>query len=184
MGNILRRISKPADGESNKPIPAASELEKDLPKYAEDNNLTGQRLSVWALVEPPHAADETKTSLSSQDYVTSAIQKGSRIHRVISGGGGWGKKQGLLSLDPETSFTDTIPPGSLVKTSELFRVPDTTASYEQLSGRPVASASIGEDLSVLSQAAREGDYVRFFVSGPKTQKNESSTPLTESVGTV
>ncbi|KAL2122912.1 hypothetical protein VTJ04DRAFT_3367 [Mycothermus thermophilus] len=32
------------------------------------------------------------------------VARGCRLHRVVSGGGGWGAKRGLLSLDPETKF--------------------------------------------------------------------------------
>lgn len=36
--------------------------------------------------------------------LTNAISHGARLCRVLSGGGGWGKKAGLLSLDPDTAY--------------------------------------------------------------------------------
>jgi hypothetical protein len=33
------------------------------------------------------------------------LSKGCRLTRVLSGGGGWGKKAGLLSLDPDTKYS-------------------------------------------------------------------------------
>ncbi|PKX88494.1 uncharacterized protein P174DRAFT_465011 [Aspergillus novofumigatus IBT 16806] len=66
MGNILRQVAKHADGSSNEPMPASSELEKELP-----------RVSVWPC------------GTSTQDRLVQSIQTGGKLHRVMSGGGGW-----------------------------------------------------------------------------------------------
>lgn len=167
MGNILRQISKSTDGTSTAPMPASSELEKELPRYIAKHNIVDQRVSVWALVETPdmEIADQ---HTSTQDRLTQSLQQGGKLHRVMSGGGGWGKKQGLLSLDPEVSFTGTARRNELVGLDDLFDPKSETPlhpspAFEEIMG--------GDDLSTLSQVAREGDFIQFFVSvEPTTSK--------------
>ncbi|OCL06780.1 hypothetical protein AOQ84DRAFT_389960 [Glonium stellatum] len=85
------------------------------------------------------------------DMVWSAVKQGARLHRVLSGGGGWGKKAGLLSLDPDLS-------------------------YKQLRETPHDSAlemSASEDLSTLHEVAKPGEFIQFFMSptdGDKTRE--------------
>lgn len=82
-----------------------------------------------------------------------ALSNGARLHRVLSGGGGWGKKAGLLSLDPVSAVsrgkTEDIIPSSIL-------------------GDP-------EDLaSTLTPVARDGDAVQFFISPVSTMSAEAS----------
>ncbi|KAJ5439739.1 uncharacterized protein N7458_010737 [Penicillium daleae] len=160
MGNILRQISKSSDPTSQEPIPASSELEKDLPRYIKEHNITDQRVSVWALVEKPDVmiADH---NLPTQDDLIQSLTQGSKLHRVVSGGGGWGKKQGLLSLDPEVNFSGSARRDALVGLDQLFN-PSTNAE----SDLPpfLAKGLVGDDLSLLSQVATAGDFIQFFVS--------------------
>ncbi|KAJ5174463.1 uncharacterized protein N7482_000340 [Penicillium canariense] len=160
MGNILRQISKSTDPTSNEPIPASSELEKDLPRYIEEHNIMDQRVSVWALVENPSILIANQDS-STQDRVVQSLHQGGKLHRVMSGGGGWGKKQGLLSLDPEVSFPGTTRRRELVGLDQLFK-PKADA---ELDIPPFLTKSmVGDDLSLLSQVATAGDFIQFFVS--------------------
>ncbi|KAI9043720.1 uncharacterized protein KD926_003071 [Aspergillus affinis] len=158
MGNILRQITKHADGQSMEPMPASAELEKELPCYIEEHNILDQRVSVWALIESPDKDGADRTP----DDLTKAIQAGGKLHHVMSGGGGWGKKQGLLSLDPEISFLVPSDDGEPVGMNGLFSpqaggsLPDRLPSLDQ--------RVIIDDLSSLSQVARAGDYIQFFVS--------------------
>lgn len=65
-----------------------------------------------------------------------------RVHRVLSGGGGWGKKAGLLSLDPKRSFEkgdNDVGDASLVDRDSSMDNP-------------------------LEEVARPGSYIQFFVS--------------------
>lgn len=160
MGNILRQVTKSTDGTSMDPMPASSELEKELPRYIHEHNIVDQRVSVWALVEKPDVeiADQ---ELSTQDRVTESLRQGGKLHRVMSGGGGWGKKQGLLSLDPEVSFAGTARRGELVGVNELFEPTQATPLDIPLSLDEIMG---GDDLSHLSQVASEGDFIQFFVS--------------------
>jgi hypothetical protein len=184
MGNILRQISRSENDRSNEPIPASSELERELPRYVDDHNIDDPRLSVWALVQP--SGSETGVSTYSLDQTVSAIQQGGRLHRVVSGGGGWGKKQGLLSLDPEISFNEMIPREGLLSLQELMQVPD-SPGFPELSRRLPLHQSFGveEELTSLSQTAKEGDYIQFFVFSERSyQKNEYSSTYKDSEGTV
>ncbi|KAL2004308.1 hypothetical protein VTN02DRAFT_3102 [Thermoascus thermophilus] len=166
MGNILRQVSKSADGESDEPMPASLELEESLPRYLAEHHIVNRRVSVWALVEQSDCSPLTETN--NQEHVARAIRKGNRLHRVVSGGGGWGKKQGLLSLDPETNFAEAH--GDSLVLDELFRPSGATTAQEEPLDLPVL-----EDIPSLSQIAKPGDYIQFFVSvEPEYRKNDSS----------
>lgn len=159
MGNILRQVAKSTDPGSIEPMPASSELEKELPRYIDEHNILDQRVSVWALVEKPDVV-VTDPNAAAQDRVVESLRQGGKVHRVMSGGGGWGKKQGLLSLDPEVSFPGTAREHELVGLDELFD-PNPDAALEMPSFFP--NGMVGDDLSLLSQVATAGDFIQFFV---------------------
>ncbi|KAF3022684.1 hypothetical protein E8E15_002130 [Penicillium rubens] len=159
MGNILRQLAKSTDVRSMDTMPASSELEKELPRYIAEHNIIDQRVSVWALVEKPQL-EVAGAGSSTHDRLIKSLHQGGKLHRVMSGGGGWGKKQGLLSLDPEICFSETVKRDDLVALSQIFD-PDTT----QLDTLPSIDKGITvDDLSLLSQVATAGDYIQFFVS--------------------
>ncbi|RYP56692.1 hypothetical protein DL769_009882 [Monosporascus sp. CRB-8-3] len=79
-------------------------------------------IGVWAWVIPPHVVEaerlsdlkvfransshsEAELATESAEVFSRLTSSGCRLHKILSGGGGWGLKQGLLSLDPETSYT-------------------------------------------------------------------------------
>ncbi|KAM0280748.1 hypothetical protein ACHAQH_003918 [Verticillium albo-atrum] len=131
LGNIVRQIEV-----NGKPVPASQELETAVTKlFNRRRRIDGPQglpkgpLGVWALVTPPESSmlnlgerknppdmgeihkdasmmDEYKASQSLSRFRRRFIW-GQRIFEVVSGGGGWGKKQGLLSLDTETKFSLT-----------------------------------------------------------------------------
>ncbi|CAG7964267.1 unnamed protein product [Penicillium nalgiovense] len=159
MGNILRQLAKSTDARSTDTMPASSELEKELPRYIAEHNIIDQRVSVWALVEKPEL-EVAGSGSSTHDRLIQSLHQGGKLHRVMSGGGGWGKKQGLLSLDPEISFSGTANRDDLVALSQVFD-PGTT----QLDTLPSIDNGITvDDLSLLSQVATAGDYIQFFAS--------------------
>jgi hypothetical protein len=88
--------------------------------------------------------------------VSQALTEGARLHRVLSGGGGWGKKAGLLSLDP---------------------VPTNQAAQSSKDNDFLGMVSDPEDFeSTLTPVVRDGDSIQFFIS-PKSeleQKAENS----------
>ncbi|KAL7655965.1 hypothetical protein ACMYSQ_005101 [Aspergillus niger] len=166
MGNILRQLAKHTDSQSTEPMPASSELEKELPRYIEEHGIVDRRVSVWALIENSENGFHLENNANIQESLVKAIRAGGKLHRVMSGGGGWGKKQGLLSLDPETTFVEADNEQGLLGLEDLF------ADQER---RPLSDISppspaffempqIDESMSSLSQAAGPGDYIQFFVS--------------------
>ncbi|CAG8246897.1 unnamed protein product [Penicillium salamii] len=169
MGNILRQLAKSTDATSTEPIPASTDLEKELPRYIKEHNITDHRVSVWALVEKPELVVADSSS-STHDRLVQSLKQGGKLHRVMSGGGGWGKKQGLLSLDPEVSFSGTINQNELISISQVFD----PKSGEPLDTLPSIDQGIAvDDLSLLSQVATAGDYIQFFVSVEPTESNRS-----------
>lgn len=163
MGNIIRCVYD-SDG---KGVPASQELEKVVPEYFKSRNEPPQPVSVWALVMPKDMVDVVSydmdklfASVSAPDstpskweklwasnpplwtnIVSNAINRGARLHRVLSGGGGWGKKAGLLSLEPLSD--ELITP--------------------LLEGQGVEPLELA---SALQQVVNEGDYIQFFASPP------------------
>jgi hypothetical protein len=115
-------------------MPASEELEKSVSRYFEALDLQPETVSVWAFVVP-RILREGAISRQSFDHLLSADEKsitsawhsdtaaavlmakhtnvairqmipeGARLIKVLSGGGGWGKKAGLLSLDPDVQYS-------------------------------------------------------------------------------
>ncbi|KAL4962385.1 uncharacterized protein BDV14DRAFT_178522 [Aspergillus stella-maris] len=179
MGNILRQIAKHADGRSDEPMPASSELEKELPRYISEHDISDQRVSVWALIEKSEESAYNNAK-HSQSSLAEAIEGGATLHRVMSGGGGWGKKQGLLSLDPEMTFgrpsDESMKPLNQVLSSGDENSAATGASSSEL-------PEFMQELSSLSQAAEPGDHVQFFASveRPEPRMESSSESSRESL---
>lgn len=158
MGNILRQITGSTDDGSAKPMPASAELEKELPRYISENDIADPLVAVWALIEKPDVGSSTEAN--TQDHLANSLRRGGKLYRVMSGGGGWGKKQGLLSLDPDASLSDAANQGGLTTLNNVFR----PNAPMQDSPPPLDKGLIIDDLSLLSQAASPGDYIQFFVS--------------------
>ncbi|KAL2154347.1 hypothetical protein VTH82DRAFT_3023 [Thermothelomyces myriococcoides] len=121
MGNILSKLE--VDGQS---VPASEELERIVPellkaprKLRDGDQSQAGPANVWALLIPPeyahnhHILQPLQLANYNPDQEWSLAQLaafrmhmylacGCRLHKVLSGGGGWGPKQGLLSLDPKT----------------------------------------------------------------------------------
>ncbi|KAL1960448.1 hypothetical protein VTO42DRAFT_7747 [Malbranchea cinnamomea] len=170
MGNVLREISA-NDGTENG-IPASSELEIILPKYVKDHNLQNQRLAVWALVTPDNLSDTDQSVETTHDILT-LIARGARLHRVMGGGGGWGKRQGLLSLDPESSAImnakDVSMEGPIEEIMERGlgeREADGESFFvESADELPRSLGVMGKDsASPLPTVAKPGDLIQFFIA--------------------
>ncbi|OIW34851.1 hypothetical protein CONLIGDRAFT_710124 [Coniochaeta ligniaria NRRL 30616] len=107
LGNILKKVE--IGGEA---APASKELEENVPKLLESRRKMGLGdiqgpLNVWALVVPARLKGMWKAEVLDLLDLQPLLREGCRLHRVLSGGGGWGAKQGLLSLDPEARFETT-----------------------------------------------------------------------------
>ncbi|KAK3300951.1 uncharacterized protein B0H64DRAFT_314636 [Chaetomium fimeti] len=126
LGNILSSIQ--VDG---KPAPPSQRLESIIPKLLkaprtlrddshDGDDPVGHHIAVWALVIPPGCIKvglrvlpplpvdnydpkvEWELAQQTARMMDEYLLAGARFHKVLSGGGGWGAKQGLLSLDPQT----------------------------------------------------------------------------------
>ncbi|KAK1820777.1 hypothetical protein LTR12_004803 [Friedmanniomyces endolithicus] len=116
----------------SEPQPASQELEAVVTAYFKALGMPPEAVNVWALIIPtqtrsglrseghisrrlraikPEAIPETWTSeaalmdLCLDTLILRFFRSGGRLHRVLSGGGGWGKKAGLLSLDPDSKYS-------------------------------------------------------------------------------
>ncbi|KAI8943201.1 hypothetical protein NX059_001229 [Plenodomus lindquistii] len=164
MGNIIRRI---IDHKGNQ-VTAASELELAVPKFFQARGEPAQATVAWALIVPEklhsfikkatddwleknreNETDPGWETLWRSDppvwttAVSNAIARGARLHRVLSGGGGWGQKAGLISLDP-------VP----------VNVPSQSSSLDAMSSTP---ADPKDFASTLTPVVNEGDLMQFFI---------------------
>lgn len=105
-GNIIRRIL--VDHTSNEGAPASEELEKAISVAIKDGLIPAEQAGIWALVRPPNCPSPSQPGNTFGGTGTHEIQEavlaGCRLHKVLSGGGGWGEKQGLLALDPDSDY--------------------------------------------------------------------------------
>ncbi|KAK4904922.1 hypothetical protein LTR66_017855, partial [Elasticomyces elasticus] len=156
--------------------PASQELEAAVSAYFKARAIPSQPVQVWALVSPqPHErvgdlnvgsdpletlrrlspADLSNAWRSHQDGTVieevgslfAALQRGARLCKVLSGGGGWGKKAGLLSLDPDANYTSSDI-GNVYQLESLFGV-----HFQNENEPPQA----------LKNVAEVGDTIQFFL---------------------
>ncbi|GAB7353722.1 hypothetical protein MBLNU459_g4120t1 [Dothideomycetes sp. NU459] len=167
MGNIVRRLSAGTLAPDKKDsILASQELEESVSAFFTARGIPAQTVSVWALVVPKRIfaksmaevlyprdlTERWKNSsqgwIGSDSYLTplSLLQSGARLHKVLSGGGGWGKKAGLLSLDPDSSYANNEP-----HSEEPF-------VFNNL------SLEIGKQESALRDIVSPGDLIQFYIS--------------------
>jgi hypothetical protein len=174
MGNIVRAL---VDAHGNK-MTASTELEQAVPRYFKTRGEPPQATSAWALVARGRPArrlvllqenqlDSPESEETDSDQpqalerlwsanppqwdrrIQHAFLRGGRLHKVLSGGGGWGKKAGLLSLDP-------MPIGP-PQAAQAANIDD---DYETVNDFSMA----------LKPVVRDGDYIQFFVSPAVAQE--------------
>ena len=108
-------------------FPASKELEQAIGAFFTSEAIDPNNANVWALIVPQNVykheihlwenvtminsglsqnqiSQNTQERYANDRLIFRLIEKGARLHRVMSGGGGWGNRAGLLSLDPEYSF--------------------------------------------------------------------------------
>lgn len=111
MGNIIRQLEVKDGGKTV--VPASQELEANISDYFERSNLSPRAVSVWAQITSngqPCARPSDKPGKDTSQTLDLFFNEASSIHRVLSGGGGWGLKQGLVSLDPQSEVEFTGQP--------------------------------------------------------------------------
>jgi hypothetical protein len=201
LGNIVRQIDFGDKGWG----PASRELESNIDEYLSTTGRERSTIAVWALIVPKgslpirqsspdfnllHDTNQVKAQwqeeIPGSDFVGYWLGQGAKFCRVLSGGGGWGAKLGLLSLDPQSTFNEIsearfdFSTGSLEdqqnsalgKIAELdafiqFFVANTTAPVV-----PFAKPSVYRD--VWQQTTVIGT-VPSTIDDPRTGKADSST---------
>jgi hypothetical protein len=183
MGNIIRRVTGPdgtsvtASSELEKVVPeffkARGEPAQPTTVWAlvvpkanreETRMRTGRHLRKRVANKEKKKAPEDVVwerlwqgeRTVSNALVSKALAEGGRLHRVLSGGGGWGKKAGLLSLDP-VPVDEEIP----------IRMEDATSGFE----------GPGDFSSVLTPVVQDGDAIQFFISPPPPVKVDTLEDL-------
>lgn len=157
-GNIIRQVS--GDSENGSPRPASSELEAAITSYFKAIAEPQSAVSVWAIVGrksrdafQDYWQDPTKYQQHLKDAWTSSharmvsllrsMRQGARLYRVLGGGGGWGKRAGLISLDPDA--------GAIQKSSSL-------------TSRP--KSAINDDVVIpqlIGDIAKVGEEIQFYI---------------------
>ena len=138
MGNVLAQIE--IDGQAT---PASQELERAIASYIESNptsNIKGPLL-VYALIRPESTTSSKDTCKedkpSSPLTVLESLWQGAKLFKVTGGGGGWGKRQGLLSLEPAVGFENQ----ETQSTIEMPDLDDDAQAMPELGSRSIVSTS-------------------------------------------
>ncbi|KAH8657449.1 hypothetical protein BGZ60DRAFT_434418 [Tricladium varicosporioides] len=160
LGNIVRSVEFD-DGAG----PASLELEASVDVHRKTHqklSASSKGFSVWALIIPPnimknmpwkkfdgkpkhyfkHPVTGKEIISKKGEHILWWLSQGAVVARVLSGGGGWGAKQGLLSLDPQTTYHQRD------STDLEFLSP----SFEE------------HQISALGNVAQPGSYIQFFAS--------------------
>lgn len=174
MGNIIRSLGE---------VPASQELEQAVSQYFEENGIDPQAAAVWALIIPKEIAVKHSVvdtlALATIDpehqrvvrvvngescelFSTipfALLLQGAKLRRVTSGGGGWGNKAGLLSLEPEMEYgTDQ-------------------GSHDGDASRFLDLDRFLDETDLVRNVASPGDYVRFYISPNSDSKSNSHVLL-------
>ncbi|KXT02867.1 hypothetical protein AC578_1816 [Pseudocercospora eumusae] len=94
-----------------------------------------------------NVTENHQATLRSAKYFPMLLQ-GARFIRVLSGGGGWGKKAGLLSFDPDSSYSTREIRS---ETGWNFSLDDEKALQES-------------QKQALGEVVKEGELVAFFIA--------------------
>ncbi|KAH7229263.1 hypothetical protein BKA60DRAFT_551122 [Fusarium oxysporum] len=183
FGNIVRRVD--IEDES---VPASNELEPAVNElHASKSDLVQSPMGIWAMITPPtfvqsggsspyvnpdpeatFADGQSITELTAltSDQLGILYRQGGRLYQVLSGGGGWGAKKGLLSLDPEQThfvvseeeemqrFIQAMEGGNFVPVSSKIQF---FASTDSSASEPVGKKQTGVVFGTSSKVEDETD---------------------------
>ena len=144
FGNVISKLQSNDVADAQSSVPASTDLENWVSQRMRMGKLADQQVEFWALVTPREKWIDS-SYLASPDLQRS-LNTGSRLHKVLGGGGGWGVKKGLLALDPgfDYQFPDSPPSVGGVR----------DPGQQQVEQRGVA------------EVVRSGDVVAFYVCNP------------------
>ncbi|CAO1597735.1 hypothetical protein XANCAGTX0491_001533 [Xanthoria calcicola] len=147
MGNVISQLHSLEDTSQPNELnfrseaePASKQLEHAVTRWITRPGKETRTVEVWALVRPPTALQRVRHMTFSKD-----IKAGGHLHRVLSGGGGWGNRQGLLALDPEVDIDVS---------------PELTMAQGFDNGSPEARGNAS------NQIVNTGDILEFFARYP------------------
>ena len=103
-GNVVRSLEK-GDGQDDS-LPASGELEAAVSSLLASKQSTSNHFEIWAQITPRESCPNQPRMWHGMER---AAAHGDRFHKVLSGGGGWGEKKGLIALDPDSTFHHTSP---------------------------------------------------------------------------
>ncbi|KAJ4422158.1 hypothetical protein N0V82_003242 [Gnomoniopsis sp. IMI 355080] len=99
------------------------------------------------------------TAWERYSIIYDILRQGGRLHQILSGGGEWGAKASLLSLDPQTIYGEESEEDELDRFQRSFH------------GEGTAEGAI----------TRPGDFVQFFVEGTPVMRG-GPMALTDAAG--
>jgi hypothetical protein len=156
MGNVIRELKR---GDTGEPFPASTELEAAVSKLLSSSWLTDAArncFTVFALTTRKDFYDGAKSQIRTgiwppvrKQVLQGLLQGQARMSRVTGGGGGWGNKKGLLSLEPGDNLFDS-------QYSQQLPLPQEGEAY-----------NLESTFSVVSPR----DNVQFFAIFPGTQRS-------------
>jgi hypothetical protein len=117
----------------------------------------------WKGVAP--GGQEAHHSNKTSEAILSILKKGGRLCKVLSGGGGWGKKAGLVSLDPDLEYS----------TRELRGDSGWNFSFGEDEG---GSGIIQQQREALGEMINEGDSIMFLLA-PQMEESSSHDALSQ-----
>lgn len=172
MGNVIRGIKDAKAG-------ASKELEDAVTQYFEDKGESPTTAAVWAVIVPQHLLDSIyspmkRVDVSGEDNHKNsfeqtpvmAIWRGATLRKVISGGGGWGDKAGLLSLDHDTGVSPSSSRSNNNNMELDLDVPDFADLFSQK--------------RLIDDIAKPGDSIQFFIA-PENKDVSRSTAMDDNV---
>jgi hypothetical protein len=119
-----------------------------------------------AITKAWHARSDAATTMAkgTANAIRHLIPQGGRLIKVLSGGGGWGKKAGLLSLDPDVQYS----------TRELRQDDGWKFDFDGVDDGTEA-ATEAQKKQALGQIVKEGENIMFLLA-PKLENVPTQPP--------
>lgn len=131
--------------------------------------LTADEAAITAAWESQTGASQ-KMSTTLSTATRYMLHRGARLIKVLSGGGGWGKKAGLLSLDPDVQYS----------TRELRQDEGWQFDFDAPDDGTGAAVETQKQ-QALGQIVKEGESIMFLLA-PKSQNLPSTYAEVRSQG--
>ena len=147
IGNIIRKVELREEHQQ----PASQELEESINDQIKNGQINREKVEVWALLKS-HTSPTQDSISNSKINLQEDIYSGARLLKVLSGGGGWGEKQGLLALDPDYDYDSRASP-----------------TYTEANSNPTGRGKM------FANIVKPGDTVTFLVNDLALAEHSMST---------